>query len=113
MQANAKTYIKGDFATGWRRALHDGWVDGTAFTPGSAKAANTPAAVQAQPHACGRAGVRFLPDPSLYDGRYANVGWLQELPKQVTNLSWDNAALMSLQHMDGLKLDQNDAVRST
>jgi len=31
VQATAKTYIKGDFATGWRRALHDGWVDGTAF----------------------------------------------------------------------------------
>jgi hypothetical protein len=31
--ANAKTYIKGDFATAWRKALHDGWVDGTAFTP--------------------------------------------------------------------------------
>ncbi len=30
--ANAKTYIKGDFAAGWRKALHDGWVEGTAFT---------------------------------------------------------------------------------
>jgi len=30
--ANAKTYIKGDFATGWRKSLHDGWVEGTAFT---------------------------------------------------------------------------------
>src|ERR1700727_1236226 len=30
--ANAKTYIKGDFATAWRKALHDGWVEGTAFT---------------------------------------------------------------------------------
>ena len=33
VQANAKTYIKGDFDTAWRRALHDGWVEGTAFTP--------------------------------------------------------------------------------
>jgi MoCo/4Fe-4S cofactor protein with predicted Tat translocation signal len=32
VQANAKTYLKGDFATAWRKALHDGWVDGTAFT---------------------------------------------------------------------------------
>ena len=29
---------------------------------------------------------------TIYDGRYANVGWLQELPKPITNLSWDNAA---------------------
>jgi molybdopterin-containing oxidoreductase family iron-sulfur binding subunit len=110
VQANAKTYIKGDFATGWRKALHDGWVDGTAFAPGSAKAANTPAAVKAAPMPAGSLEIRFLPDPSLYDGRYANVGWLQELPKQVTNLSWDNAALMSFSTMDSMKLEQNDAV---
>src|ERR1035438_5412161 len=36
VQANAKTYVKGDFATAWRKALHDGWVDGTAFTTKSA-----------------------------------------------------------------------------
>jgi molybdopterin-containing oxidoreductase family iron-sulfur binding subunit len=37
----------------------------------------------------------FRPDPSIYDGRYANNGWLQELPKPVTKLTWDNAALVS------------------
>ena len=109
VQANAKTYIKGDFATGFRRALHDGWVEGTAFTPKAvavAKAGPFPAST-----ANGSAvEISFLPDPSLYDGRFANVGWLQELPKQITNLSWDNAALMSLRTMEALKLEQNDAV---
>ena len=37
----------------------------------------------------------FRPDPNIYDGRCSNVGWLQELPKPVTNLSWDNAAIIS------------------
>ncbi len=37
----------------------------------------------------------FRPDPNIYDGRWANVGWLQELPKPVTSLSWDNAAIIS------------------
>jgi hypothetical protein len=108
VQANAKQFIKGDFETGWRKALHDGWVDGTAFTPKtvSAKAA-VPAA--SMPSATGLE-IRFLPDPSLYDGRYANNGWLQELPKQVTNLCWDNGALMSMHTMAALKLEETDVV---
>jgi MoCo/4Fe-4S cofactor protein with predicted Tat translocation signal len=109
VQANAKTYIKGDFASGFRKALHDGWVEGTAFTAGSAtpKGGGAPAAMSAP---SGPLEISFRADPSLFDGRYANVGWLQELPKQITNLSWDNAALMSLATMESLKLDQSTAV---
>ena len=44
----------------------------------------------------------FRPDPNVYDGRYANVGWLQEVPRPVTNLSWDNAALMSFATLEKL-----------
>src|SRR5262249_38840997 len=39
--------------------------------------------------------VVFQPDPTIYDGRFANNGWLQELPKPMTALTWDNAAIMS------------------
>jgi Fe-S-cluster-containing dehydrogenase component len=39
--------------------------------------------------------VLFRPDESIYDGRYANLGWLQELPKPITKLTWDNAAYIS------------------
>ena len=49
VQANAKTYIKGDFDTGWRKALHDGWVEGTAFTPKPGKRTKLPAASDAPP----------------------------------------------------------------
>ena len=103
--ANAKTYIKGDFAATWRKALHDGWVADTAFTPKS----GAPSKVTIAAPAASGSGleISFRPDPSLYDGRFGNVGWLQELPKQVTNLSWDNAALMSLNTSDSLKLDEN------
>jgi molybdopterin-containing oxidoreductase family iron-sulfur binding subunit len=108
VQANAKTYIKGDFATSWRKALHDGWVADTAFTPKTVGAPKSAAVTL--PKASGLE-ISFKPDCSLYDGRYANVGWLQELPKQVTNLSWDNAALMSLQTMADLNLGESDALR--
>ena len=110
VQANAKTYIKGDFATGFRKALHDGWVEGTAFTAKAGAAAKGAAMPAPAPIPTGTLEISFRADPSLYDGRFANVGWLQELPKQITNLSWDNAALMSLATMESLKLEQSDAV---
>ena len=37
----------------------------------------------------------FRPDPTVFDGRFANNGWLQELPKPLTKLTWDNAAMLS------------------
>ncbi|SFS02227.1 quinol:cytochrome c oxidoreductase iron-sulfur protein precursor [Granulicella pectinivorans] len=107
---NAKTYIKGDFAAGWRKALHDGWVEGTAFSP---KGGSPSSSVPAVPASSDAIEVAFRADPSIYDGRFANVGWLQELPKQVTNLSWDNAALMSLRTMLALKVEEGDVIEIT
>ncbi len=109
VQSNAKTYIKGEFAAGWRKALHDGWVEGTAFAP---KSVSPKGGVPAVPAASDKGSIEiaFRPDPSLYDGRFSNVGWLQELPKQVTNLSWDNAALMSLVTLEKLGLEENHPV---
>ena len=43
----------------------------------------------------GKLEVIFRPDPTIYDGRFANNGWLQELPKPITKLTWDNAAIIS------------------
>src|SRR5205823_2734427 len=40
--------------------------------------------------------ILFRPDPNIFDGRFANNGWLQELPKPITMLTWENAALVSL-----------------
>lgn len=108
VQANAKNYIKGDFATSWRKALHDGWIADTAFTP---KTVGAPKSATTTLTASSGLEISFRPDPSLYDGRYANNGWLEELPKQVTNLSWDNAALMSMGTMGELGVEESDAVR--
>ncbi|HEX5438003.1 MAG TPA: TAT-variant-translocated molybdopterin oxidoreductase [Gemmatimonadaceae bacterium] len=43
----------------------------------------------------GRLELAFRQDPKVYDGRFANVAWLQELPAPVTKLTWDNAAMLS------------------
>jgi MoCo/4Fe-4S cofactor protein with predicted Tat translocation signal len=107
----------GDFMTAFRKALHDGWVEGTAFTAASVGAPNAAVAANPGPNSGtwatqsgGALEISFRPDPSLYDGRYGNNGWLQELPKQVTNLSWDNAALMSLDTMGRLGVEENEAI---
>jgi molybdopterin-containing oxidoreductase family iron-sulfur binding subunit len=87
----------GDFETFWQTAVHDGVVAGTRLPPRTvALRGGWREALGAAP--AGGAGpyeLVFEPDPTVYDGRFANNGWLQELPKPVSSLTWDNAALMS------------------
>ena len=50
------------------------------------------------------------PDPSVWDGRFANNGWLQELPRPFSKLTWDNAALMGPQLAQERGLESGDVV---
>jgi molybdopterin-containing oxidoreductase family iron-sulfur binding subunit len=52
----------------------------------------------------------FRPDPHIFDGRFANNGWLQELPKPITTLTWDNAAIISPRTAERLSLQNEDLV---
>jgi MoCo/4Fe-4S cofactor protein with predicted Tat translocation signal len=100
----------GDAEHAWRKILHDGMVGGTAFQPKTVSAkvgdlqSTTPSAAD------GTVEVIFRADPNVYDGRYANVGWLQEIPKPVTSMSWDNAALMSYRTLAKFKLAEQDVI---
>ena len=51
------------------------------------------------------------PIRAIYDGRFANNGWLQELPKPVTKLTWDNAAMVSPKTSETLGLTHKVAAR--
>ncbi|MEZ5338492.1 MAG: TAT-variant-translocated molybdopterin oxidoreductase [bacterium] len=53
----------------------------------------------------------FLPDNCIFDGRYANNGWLQEAPDPVTKLTWDNAAVVSFKDAGELGLKDGDVVK--
>ncbi len=102
---------KGDFELGWRKSLHDGWVEGTAFD--TAAKANVPAEFHGSvpaPASQETLEIIYRPDPSIYDGRWSNVGWLQELPKPILNLSWDNAAIVSGYTLTKLGLKEDDIV---
>ena len=107
VRTTQKGNIKGDFETGWRKVLHAGWIDGTAYVAGSAKA-EMPRVPTPNPK--DQLEIIFRPDPNVYDGRWSNVGWLQELPKPVTALSWDNAAIFSGATRTRLNLDEDDIV---
>ena len=79
------------FDKSWSRVLHDGLLANTA-TPAITPAGTTPPGVEVP---SGDVEVHFRPSPYLHDGRFANDGWLQELPDPVTKLTWDNPALVS------------------
>ncbi len=83
------------FEDDWQKALHDGLIAGTAFPP---KRVNLKAGWSDQISALPRASgleIVFRPDPTIWDGRFSENGWLQELPKPMSKLTWQNAAMMS------------------
>ena len=75
--------------------MHDGVVAGTAAEGEGGHGRSRSRRVGRSTPAAGPAGLEivFRPDPTIWDGRFANNGWLQELPKPLTKLTWDNAAL--------------------
>ena len=91
---------RGRFESFWRAALHDGVVAQSAAPQVPVKATSAGArGIPRQPArattAAGSLEVLFRLDPSILDGRFANNGWLQELPKPFTKITWDNVILMS------------------
>ncbi|HET9795511.1 MAG TPA: TAT-variant-translocated molybdopterin oxidoreductase [Thermoanaerobaculia bacterium] len=98
-----------DFDGFWRKSLHDGFVAETALPAIVVSASARPAAAAAAPPPSGL-DVVFRPDPTIWDGEWANNGWMQELPKPLTRLTWDNAILVSPATAARLGVASEDAV---
>ena len=98
-----------DFEAAWRKAVHDGLVEGTAFAEKSV-AVRAPAPAAAAASAPDALTVLFRPDPTVWDGAYANNAWLQELSKPLTKLTWDNAALIAPSTAEKLGVTTEDTV---
>ncbi|HZI95268.1 MAG TPA: TAT-variant-translocated molybdopterin oxidoreductase [Patescibacteria group bacterium] len=105
-----------EFESWWRRALHDGLVAGSARPPRNVKLdrswlSRPPSEtrlVDTQPSK--GLEIVFRTDAAVFDGRFANNGWLQELPRPITRLTWDNAALMAPATAESLGVVNEDLV---
>jgi molybdopterin-containing oxidoreductase family iron-sulfur binding subunit len=98
----------------WREALHNGMVPDTATPEVKPPAANAGAIAAAAQQTAGAAQgleVTFYPSYSVYDGRFANNGWLQECPDAMTTQVWGNSALISPATAKRLNIETGDIVK--
>jgi molybdopterin-containing oxidoreductase family iron-sulfur binding subunit len=102
-----KQHAGADFDAFWRKSLHDGWIEGTTSTPKSV-ALKTPNLPPPDVEVASAVELNFRRDPSIYDGRFSNNGWLQELPKPLTKLTWDNPIMIGPAMAERLKLNFKD-----
>ncbi|MCE9613493.1 MAG: TAT-variant-translocated molybdopterin oxidoreductase [Lentisphaerae bacterium] len=103
-----------DFDAFWKRTIHDGFIAGSAFAtqrPALAWDGVAMAALLKESLAVAD-GIEIVvrPDPSVWDGSLANNGWLQELPKPLTKLTWENAALVSPSFAEKHGLRNSDVI---
>lgn len=95
VQATWRERAGTDFDEWWQRSLRDGVIAGSA-SPARAITARASSFADGQKAASDDdLELLFRPDSTVWDGRYANNGWLQECPKPLTQLTWSNAALIS------------------
>ncbi len=104
-----KQHSGADFEQFWRKSLHDGWIEGTTFTTRevSVKPSTRSEMNLTDPNAI---ELNIRRDSTIYDGQFSNNGWLQELPKPMSKLTWDNAVLIGPKMADRLGIQTEDVV---
>jgi len=104
-----KQHTDADFEQFWRKALHDGWIEGTTFAPKAVSQAGE--VVKGAPiPALGAIELNIRRDSTIYDGQFSNSGWLQELPKPMSKLTWDNAIQIGPATAQRLNIKTEDIV---
>jgi MoCo/4Fe-4S cofactor protein with predicted Tat translocation signal len=103
-----KQHTSADFEQFWRKSLHDGWIEGSPFPRktvayrdwGWKASGNDLSAIE----------LNIRCDPTIYDGQCSNNGWLQELPKPMNKLTWDNAVQIGPKMAERLQIKVEDVV---
>jgi len=101
----------GDFEGFWEQVLHDGVVPDTAAPPHTVQLRGAWDPGQTAPP-IERDGLEvvFRPDPYVLDGQFTNNGWLLELPRPLTKLTWDNVAQVAPATAERLGVASGDVV---
>jgi molybdopterin-containing oxidoreductase family iron-sulfur binding subunit len=101
-----------DFDAFWEKTLHDGVMANTAFPP---QKVSLKAGIGSEPPTAAPEGVEiiFRPDPTIWDGRFANNGFLQETPKPLTEMTWDNVVMVSPKTAQRFGVNTEDTVELT
>lgn len=99
----------------WRQLLHDGYSADIATGDQLSVSGEATELTADAPTVGGEVDkdameVIFTPADGLYDGRFANNGWLQEMPQSITKMTWDNAAVMSPKTAQSLELRHGQKV---
>ncbi len=98
VQETWSSVITSDFNRRWEEILHEGLDSDSSFDVQSVSlSGNFASSLQnaLSRQAIDGIEIAIKPDVRLFDGRFANIGWLQELPEPMTKITWDNVALMS------------------
>ncbi|HMV82641.1 MAG TPA: TAT-variant-translocated molybdopterin oxidoreductase [Blastocatellia bacterium] len=99
--------MSANFDQAWKQALNDGVIAGTAL-PAKTVSVNAGATASSASAKSGQYEIVFRLDPHVHDGRFTNNGWLQECPKPINKVTWDNFAIISAKTAAKLSLAPNE-----
>ncbi|MBS1724140.1 MAG: TAT-variant-translocated molybdopterin oxidoreductase [Armatimonadetes bacterium] len=113
VQSTWKEMAPAEFGKTWDGWLNSGVIDLAILKQKSGAPIRQGIDFGPVPKPNGNVAIVMAPDPTIWDGEWANNAWLQELPKPMTTLTWDNAALMGAKMIQDLGVRDGDHVKVT